>query len=109
MTALKALGRTTATRLYGQDRERRSASPLHVYVVIGSVKLTSKCSCSARQVAILSEGNLLRALGKVSMHEVHRHGAFTDCRSNALNTTCSRIANSEDSGHAGFEHEWRPL
>jgi hypothetical protein len=60
-------------------------------------------------VRFFSVGSFLRELGKVSMHEVHRHGAFTDCRGDALNTTCSRIANSEDSGHAGFEHEWRLL
>ena len=80
LATLRTLSRTAATRLYGKDNDWRSAAPLHVYVGVGSVKRDlSNCSRSAPQVRILSAGNLLRALGKVSMHEMHRHGAFTHC------------------------------
>jgi hypothetical protein len=80
LATLRTLSRTAATRLYGKDNDWRFAAPLHVYVGVGSVKADlSKCSRSARQVRFLSVGNLLRALGKVSMHEMHSHGAFTHC------------------------------
>jgi hypothetical protein len=80
LAILRTLSRTAATRLYGKDNDWRFAALLHVYVGVGSVKADlSKCGRGARQVPSLSVGSLLRALGKVSMHEMHRHGAFTHC------------------------------
>jgi hypothetical protein len=52
LAALKTPSRTVATRLYGKDKDWRSAAPLHVYVEIGSVKADAvkvqpKCAAGA--------------------------------------------------------------
>jgi hypothetical protein len=58
---------------------------------------------------LLSRSVLIRALGKISMHQVYRHRTFADCGGNPFHTSCSRVANRKDSWNAGFEHEWGPF
>lgn len=48
LTTLRTLNRTAAIRPYGKDNDWRSAAPLHVYVAIGSVKLTCQSAAEVR-------------------------------------------------------------